>query len=99
MNTSEPSLSSVLPAASREVIAQSMNKEFRSALKLPRGMNRHLVARGIDLIILDKRSIDQVGAALGLVHSETEYIEKVVAEFRAWEAANTKPAEPAKEQS
>lgn len=97
-----PNIQDILPAATQAVIAQGINEEFKSTLKLPKGMNRHLVARGVDLIIIDKLTPEQVQKKMGLVPSEVKYITEVVAEFRAWEAASAamkaaeKPAEEPK---
>ncbi len=96
----EPSLQNVLPATSREAVSAQMTQDFKSTLKLPKGVNRHLIARAIDKVLLEKENIEQVRGGLGLVASETEYMTKVIEEFRAWEvaAAATAPVpEPAKE--
>lgn len=93
----EPSLQSVLPVAARDAVANGMNEDFRSSLKLPKKMNRYLVARAMDRVLLEHLTVAEVKAQMGLVKSEAEYVEKVVAEFRAWEAANKAPAEPEKE--
>jgi hypothetical protein len=84
----EPSLESVIPAASREAISDELKKSFESQLKLPKGMNRHLVARAIDRVLLGGQDIDEVQREMGLVYSEVGYVVRVVFEYRAWEEAN-----------
>lgn len=99
MNTNpEPSLQSVLPAATRDVIAKSMSEDFRSNLKLPRRMDRHLVARAIDYVLLGKLTIEETQRKMGLLRSEVAYITAVIDEFRQWEAAN-KTETPAVEEA
>jgi hypothetical protein len=89
---SEPTLNSILPAATQEVVNQELNKTFRSTLKMPKGMNRWMVGRGIDQMILNGLPIEQVKAKIGLVASEVEYVTAVIDEYRAWEAINKPPA-------
>lgn len=88
MNATEPTLQSVLPASSHEAIAKSMGEDFKSKLKLPKGTNGFLVARAVDRVLLEKKTVAEVQKAMGLVRSEAEYVTAVVDEFRAWEAAN-----------
>jgi hypothetical protein len=88
----EPSLQSVLPASSREAISGEMSKDFQSVLKLPKGMNRHIIARAIDRVLLERKTVEEL---VGLVASERAYVSQVVVEFRAWEAANKAPVQTA----
>lgn len=93
----EPSLSSVLPASTQEVVAKGFGEDFKSKLKLPKGVNRFLVARAVDRVLLNKDTVAEVKKAMGLVASEVDYVTAVINEFRAWEAASkageTKTAE------
>ncbi len=84
MNTS-PTLQDVLPASQKEVVAKAFNDEFRANLKLPRGMNKYLVSYAIDRVLLQGYTVENLP---GLVKSERQYVAAVIAEFRAWEAAN-----------
>lgn len=90
----EPSLQSTLPASARQAISGEMSKDFQSALKLPKGMNRQMVARAIDQVLLNGKAVESLKTSMGLLPSEADYVSKVVVEFRAWEAANQAPAAP-----
>lgn len=82
-------IKSILPNSTRNAIGVQMDEKFRSTLKLPKGMNRHMIARAIDRIFLEKMNIAQVKSKMGLVSSEVEYLTAVIAEFRAWELIQT----------
>lgn len=80
------SLQDILPASTREAVSSAIVKNFKSELKLPKGMNRHVVAHAVDRVLLGK-TIEAVKAELGLVASEVTYVGRVVDEFRAWNEA------------
>jgi hypothetical protein len=81
-----PTIQNVVPSAARETLLKSLNDAFQSALKLPRGMNRGMISRAVDRVILEKIPVEELG--MGLLRREREYIAKVVEEFRSWEAIN-----------
>jgi hypothetical protein len=85
---SEPTLQSVLPAATHDAIAKALGEDFKSTLKLPKGMNRYIIASAIDNVLLHELSVEQVKTQIGLVASEVSYVKSVIDEFRAWEAMN-----------
>lgn len=84
----EPTLQSVLPASAQEAVAKGFGEDFKSKLKLSKGINRHLVARAVDRVLLDKNTVGETKKAMGLVESEAVYVAAVIDEFRAWEAAS-----------
>lgn len=89
----EATLQEILPATTQQAVGTQLIQDFKSTLKLPKGMNRQMVARAVDYMLLKKKTVEQAQHELGLVASEAEYVGKVVEEFKAWDAAKSAPIE------
>jgi hypothetical protein len=87
--TETPNIQDIAPVASQEALLAAIQKTFQSTLRLPKDMNRFMIGRAVDRVLLERVAIEELG--MGLLRSEREYITKVVSEFKAWQETHPAP--------
>jgi hypothetical protein len=92
VNETTQAMGAILPETSKKVIEARAKSEdsFRSSIQLPRKANKHLVIGAVNRVLFQGQEFEQ--ATHGLVKSEREYVEDVVAEYTAWKSAKTEPS-------